>query len=225
VHEIYNVPLFIKEPGVTDGEVRDDNALLIDVLPSIVDLLDIETDWAFDGRSLFGDEPEPDTKPVVYSTGPGTVPLGLDGVMDVVERNLRWLPFGEDVRSIAAVGELGGLVGRPVETLDVVGDSDARWSVDQAWQLVNWHPDEDGVVPLLWQGTVTMPDGVSPPPEMLAVVNGRVAGVVGGFGIGVNGPDQFSAVIAGDQLVVGANDVSLLVPIDGGSRFEQTASP
>ena len=51
--EVYRIPLFIKAPGQTTGEVRDESAQTIDVLPSIVDLLDAEVDWKFDGHSLF----------------------------------------------------------------------------------------------------------------------------------------------------------------------------
>src|SRR5690606_11783538 len=45
VDEILRVPLFVKAPGQTAGEVRDERASTLDVLPSVVDLLDIETDW------------------------------------------------------------------------------------------------------------------------------------------------------------------------------------
>ena len=51
--ELFRIPLFIKAPGQTQGELRDDPASTVDVLPSLVDLLDIETDWSFDGHSLF----------------------------------------------------------------------------------------------------------------------------------------------------------------------------
>ncbi len=51
--EVYRVPLFIKAPGQLTGEIRDDSAQNLDVLPSIVDLLDADVDWEFDGHSLF----------------------------------------------------------------------------------------------------------------------------------------------------------------------------
>ena len=54
--EVYRVPLFIKAPGQTDGVVDDRVASTIDVLPTIVDLLDIEVDWTFDGVSLLSPE-------------------------------------------------------------------------------------------------------------------------------------------------------------------------
>ena len=51
--EVFRVPLFVKSPGQTVGEIRDDSAQTIDVLPSIVDLLGAEVSWEFDGHSLF----------------------------------------------------------------------------------------------------------------------------------------------------------------------------
>jgi arylsulfatase A-like enzyme len=39
------------------------NALNMDVLPTIVDALDIETDWEFDGQSLLGDGPDGTASP------------------------------------------------------------------------------------------------------------------------------------------------------------------
>ena len=51
--EVFRVPLFVKAPGQITGEIRDDSAQNIDVLPSIVDLLGAEVDWEFDGHSLF----------------------------------------------------------------------------------------------------------------------------------------------------------------------------
>jgi hypothetical protein len=51
--EVYRVPLFSKAPGQVTGEIRDDGAQTIDVLPSIIDLLDADVDWAFDGHSLY----------------------------------------------------------------------------------------------------------------------------------------------------------------------------
>ena len=62
--EVYRVPLFIKAPGQMEGEVVDDTAMTIDVLPSIVDLLDAEVDWDFDGHSLY-DGSKPHTAPRV----------------------------------------------------------------------------------------------------------------------------------------------------------------
>ena len=51
-------PLIVKAPGQTEPRVIDSPTSSVDLLPTIVDLLDIETDWEFDGESIFA-EPRP----------------------------------------------------------------------------------------------------------------------------------------------------------------------
>jgi len=46
------VPLFIKYPNQKEAARNKENVELIDVLPTITDVLNIELDWEFDGRSL-----------------------------------------------------------------------------------------------------------------------------------------------------------------------------
>ena len=221
VHEMYNIPLFIKYPGQTEGEVNDENALNIDVLPSIVDALDIDSDWEFDGQSLLGDGPDRDDKPVVWDRGPQHVPVDFDGVLDVVDRNEEFLPYGDDWLGVAAVGPYGDLVGDPVTDL-AVSPGSGSWTVDQADRLAAWRPARDGRAPLLLHGRLVAPPGGTPPEEALVVVNGTVAGVAGDFE-----PDEgafaFSALIAEETLRRGGNEVSLLVPVGGGDRFQQVA--
>ena len=47
--ELLRIPLFIKAPGQARGEVSDEPASTVDVLPSMIDLLGIETDWELEG--------------------------------------------------------------------------------------------------------------------------------------------------------------------------------
>ena len=51
--EVYRVPLFIKAPGQVAGEVVDDTAMTIDVLPSIDRPPRRRVDWEMDGHSLY----------------------------------------------------------------------------------------------------------------------------------------------------------------------------
>ena len=77
--EVYRVPLFIKAPGQTAGEIRDDSAQTIDIVPSIVDLLgiDVDDEWEFDGHSLY-DGSESEVAPRVSSD--------VDEVVAIAER-------------------------------------------------------------------------------------------------------------------------------------------
>lgn len=216
VAEIYRVPLFIKAPGQRTGEVRDDNARLIDVLPTTVDALDLETDWEFDGRSLLGDSEEPEDKEVFGDDGRTTIPKGLDDVLAVVERNDR--RFGRDPgwRGVFAIGNRGGAVGSEVADLPTTGTTDLEWSIDQEDALAAVDPDS-GFVPLLVSGRLVGPPGTELPDAVLIAVNGTVAGVGGGYRV-AGDTTTFNALLAETALRPGANDLALLVPSGRGTN-------
>ena len=222
VHEIYNIPLFIKYPGQTEGGPSDVNAMNLDVLPTIVGALGIQTDWQFDGQSLLGDGPDRDSKPTYWDVGPDEVPVDFDGVMAVVERDHEYLPGPDGWLGVFGQGEYADLVGENLEDLDVTGDSGLTFTTDQDERLADWQPDADGLAPMLLYGSLEAPDG-GVPEGGVVVVNGRVAGVAGDF---AEDGDHvtFSALISEEILQRGENDVVLLVPRRSGSRQFETAT-
>jgi len=162
------VPLFIKAPGQTDGLVDDQSAQSLDVLPSIVDLLDIEADWEFDGHSLY-DGSVAHTEPQVSTD--------VDAVLDIARDRSAQFPNGDDWVGLAAVGDHGELVGRDVDEF-AAGDP-SEWSIAlRDAELFASLPSETGQAPFALTGTVT---GSADPPELLVAINGRLAGVVGGY--------------------------------------------
>jgi Sulfatase len=76
IGEMVAVPLFIKPPGGSRGEIDDYRAELIDVMPTIADVLDVELPWTTEGVSLFA----PD-RPVRNETviNPGEFVISADG--------------------------------------------------------------------------------------------------------------------------------------------------
>ncbi|MCM2315000.1 MAG: sulfatase-like hydrolase/transferase, partial [Thermoanaerobaculia bacterium] len=56
--DIIPVPLIIKAPGQSRGEIVDVPVSTLDILPTIMDILDIETPAAFEGRSTRSARPE-----------------------------------------------------------------------------------------------------------------------------------------------------------------------
>jgi len=215
LHEIYNVPLFVKLPGQEDGGAVADNALTIDILPTIVDALDVDTDWEFDGESLLADDHRPD-KPVVYAGTRSVVPPGIEGVLAVARRDQSYVPDARGWRGVAAVGPYGDLVGQPVATLDTTGVGAVRWSLDEAATLSDWDPDGGRLAPLLVHGRLD-PGAMATPTDALLALNGVVAGTVGGLE-----PDGdtlgFSALLVEDLLEPGDNEVQLLLPVSAGAR-------
>jgi hypothetical protein len=166
--EVFRVPLFIKSPGQTQGEVRDDSAQGIDVLPSIVDLLDADVDWDFDGHSLY-DGSAVTTEPRVSTD--------VAAVLDIARRRGEAFPYGDDWIALAAVGDNGDLVGRKVDEIELGADSAFTATIDQRAEFADL-PTDDGEMPFAISGTVR---GAEQPPELLVAVNGEFAGVVGGY--------------------------------------------
>ena len=169
--EVYRMPLFIKAPGQTEGEVVDDTAMTIDVLPSIVDLLDADVDWDFDGHSLY-DGSDPHTAPRV---SPDVAP-----VLAIAAARAEQF-HGDDWIGLAAVGAAGDLVGRDVNELTAGPPSELRAELDQA-ELFEQLPTADGTAPFVLTGTVTgQPESDDTPEDLVVAVNDTLAGVVGDF--------------------------------------------
>lgn len=193
--EVYRVPLFIKVPGQIDGEIRDDSAQNLDVLPSIVDLVDADVDWEFDGHSLY-DGSDAHTEPKVSTD--------VDAAIAIAERRSLEFSHGDDWMALAAVGDNGDLIGTAVADLEIGDPSEWRATLDQA-DLFDALPTDDGELPFVLVGTAT--GGFSEPPELVASVNGTLAGVVGGYR-GGDGRWAFTGYVA-DLYVAGRNEVAL----------------
>jgi hypothetical protein len=192
--EVFRVPMFLKVAGQERPEVVDDVASTIDALPTLMDALDIDTDWEVDGHSLL-DGSRPTTPPIVSPE--------LDGLFDVVAHHARDFPHGWDWPALAAVGEHGGLVGTPVRDLSVGEPSDLTWAPAQEASFASL-PTDGGEVPHLLTGLVGTPGRAEPPPLVVAV-NGTIAGVTGGYEP-AEGGWRFSALV-GPWFVEGRNQV------------------
>jgi Sulfatase len=167
--EIFRMPLFIKAPGQTEGRIDDAPASTVDVLPSIIDLLDIDTDWELEGHSLFdGSRPKFDRR----------VQSDVEVAFNLAAAHQAQFPRGEDWISLAAVGEGEDLVGNPVGDYRVGAPSALRWKPSAPEVLEDLSLAEDNV-PYILEGQVTGSD--TRPPELVVAVNGTLAGTLGGY--------------------------------------------
>ena len=57
--ELMSIPLFVKYPGQTSGQVDDRNAETVDVVPTVLDVLDASRDAPSDGCSLRAEQQRP----------------------------------------------------------------------------------------------------------------------------------------------------------------------
>jgi hypothetical protein len=137
-------------------------------LPSIVDLLGAEVDWEFDGHSLY-DGSKATVEPQVSTD--------VAAVLDIARKRAEEFPYGDDWIALAAVGPNGDLVGREVADVPLGTPSEFTVSIDQQSEFAQV-PSRDLELPYAISGRV---DGPAQPPELLAAINGRIAGVIGGY--------------------------------------------
>lgn len=211
--DLYRVPFFIKYPGQTTGETVDLPVFGSDLLPTVVDALEIDTDWEFDGSSLLELQTIRPHQPIHWCCNGEGASIDLEALFSQVERNHTWVPDQGSWPGVASVGVYGTLVGSPTTDIEITTGDGFRWSLELGSQL-DQVDRSSGMVQTLVTGRVEA-DPLPESNEILIVANDVVVGVAH---LTRDGP--ISGAVAGlvaEQLIRdGANDVSLLLPGDGG---------
>lgn len=208
--DLYRVPMFVKYPGQTSGATRDEPAYTIDIVPTIVDAFEIDTDWQFDGMSLF-DLGGTDREHRVIHWCCSELPANTDlsSLFSEVDRNHEWIPDQDTWTGVAGAGPFASMVGLPVDGLDVVVTDGLGWSIDHG-DLIDTVDRSGGMVQTMITGPIQLPDGVSGD-DLLVSVNGTIAGT-GFFARDTASSGQMRAIVSEELLVDGDNNVSILVP-------------
>jgi hypothetical protein len=201
--ELAWVPLFVKAPGQTEGEVDDRNWQHVDLLPTIADYAGVEVPWPVDGISWRREArttPEKTFYPYVDA------PQVLDG-------SAGFARIMADPTAIPPVppAPLPELVGTAVAAHPVV-DGPVRATVENADEVGRVDP-ATGVVTALVRGTV--PAEVPAGTPLAIAVDGRIAAVVPVVDDG-EGPHRFAGLIE-DPTVFGSgeNRLELFLVPDG----------
>jgi hypothetical protein len=201
--ELLWVPLFVKSPGQTEGEVSDVPATTMDVLPTIAERLGIQLPWDVDGEALTPAVAPDRERRFVHVAGSSFATFELDApvtldadIEDVLALGVdsvlpgtgpdRWWRFGPEPDRVG---------GRATESrLDAAIDGLAAFlDVDLS----------DPVVPAVVAGRV---DGAVA--RVAVAVNGTIAAVVDTYDDG-DGPGRFAAIVDPGLLVDGVNSVTV----------------
>lgn len=211
--EVAYVPLFVKRPSDTVGRRVDRPAQLVDVIPTILDVVDAKTEHAFDGYSLFGAEaraPSADRRLRLVESYGRTRAVGAtpDDVVDrVVEREQLFGDGGWE--PVWRVGPRPELLGRRVDQLDDAVDDSARVRLDDPGQFRDVDPDGERIPSALVTGTLVAQEAIDGPVDIAVVVNERV--VATGRTFAQDGRRAEVSVLAPPEAFQpGANDVDVL---------------
>lgn len=192
ITEVARVPLFVKFPGATQGEVIDEAVTVLDVLPTVASVLgttDVPgalpgrplpgTPKAGSGQSSDGTDGDGSETP---GTFPGTdfaLPEDVADLRPLVDRNRAWLGSAAGTAKVYAVGIADGLLGTEVDALAPTS-LDVDVSVDQTTKRTN------GTVPAQVTGQVIgLPEDLTVARELAVALNGKLAG--SGFLMGSDG--------------------------------------
>jgi hypothetical protein len=210
--DLYRVPLFVKYPGQSSGETVDLPAFGIDLLPTVVDVMDVDIDWQFDGASLLEVDEERPHEPTRWCCNGDGVSTDLGILEAQVERNHEWVPDQTSWLGVAAGGS-GSLVGSPLTEIEVSNDDSFKWSLELGAGLEDVDRST-GMVQTLITGRIE----TSEPPEsdeVLVVLNDVVAGVAQ---LSMDTPTSgaISGLVAEELVRDGVNDIDLLISDDSG---------
>jgi hypothetical protein len=174
-HDILWTPLLVKAPGQAEPEVVDDNVVIIDVLPTIADVLGLRIPWDVDGRPT-GSSPRPEaTKPLID----GYVPAGADEPLRPVDGRAHVdIEVGDLFEQVLA-GEAARASGpdaawRTTEYGDVFGEEVAA---------VAHGPADDSTVRIQWPAGFDDIDTDEPLPLEILASTSAPAGTVVAFAL------------------------------------------
>lgn len=215
--DLYRIPLIVKYPGQQDGEVIDQPAFGIDILPTIVDVLGVSNTWEYDGvslRELSGSNRQ--HEPIWWCCSREGVDTDLAILHNQVQRNHSWLPNQTSWLGVAGLGPWADHIGASVEdVIPVIGPNSGQgveFTLSLGGTLLD-RAGEGGLVQTYLSGRYRA--GFDPS-DALFVVNGKVAGVAWTVRDATDG-GRFSGMIAEELVEPGSNQVSLLLQRDHGT--------
>ncbi len=183
-------PLIVKLPDQTEPQVLDDAVMGLDVLPTILDVVDIEAPWELEGVSLVDGPPPTDRQRpfvIVVDSDFETMlreriaVLDADGLTPLLTAGRSFDP--DDELGAWRHGRRGDLIGRAVDDLGVCRGEGPPLALDvsDGWKdLVAGRLDEADPLPLWHQGIVRVEKMI----DAAAAVDGRIVawGATANFG-------------------------------------------
>ena len=203
--DILLVPLIVKLPQQVTGEISDRNVEVIDILPTIADVLSATVPYEVDGRSLLNvSEPEKPTKTFIRRNAER---VGVEQVAwwQLEDHSLeqKLLHFQS---SLYGLGPHAALVGRSVSTLDVPVGTASPVRLENSSVFDNVDVEAE-TLPLYVRGTFT-----TRPTERASLAIGA-NGVIVATTVSYleQGEWVFASMIPEEALVSGANEVQVFM--------------
>ena len=204
--ELAFTPLFVKLPGQATGREVTKHVTILDILPTVADVLGIEIPWDEDGTSGL----EPGAGPTKVTVGRISNSYG-DAVTqreESLERQHTIMGTGPFDDDFFGLGPFGGLVGEPVEGVSLGPPVEASAVVDELGSaLLRDFPRKSPSVPSPLVGTI---QGLDPGTQIALALNGTVEAVATTYQH-LESPVRFSFLTRDGAFQPGENEATVYV--------------
>ena len=218
--DILSIPLFIKTPGQRQGGPSDRNVESVDVLPTILDVLDYRPPVSTDGQSVLAPGPAKRQEKLFFiGTQPRTIPVDFPQGRATLQRFLR----ERDKLISFGLGPAPELAGQEISTLDVGSPSNLHCEWTYATSEVQDTPLS--LLPCFVQGSVSPIPTPDRPVALAVAVNGTIAGVTRTYQLAEK-PGEWSLLFPEKFLRVGKNEFTLyeVRKVSGGQTLHRVST-
>jgi Sulfatase len=215
VLDIYKVPTFVKYPNQKSGEISDCASSNLDLLPTVIDVLQVETTWEFQGESLVNGCPQREKRPIETATGKrGSVAETFADLQRRVSYYDAVVRADGGVDTVAAVGASAELIGQRLD-VNVATDKVLKWTVSRPEDFLNLTTEPGSRVAVTINGGIVSA-AFEPGTEGILLIDGVAAGVVGELS-GAEGIYGYTAVIDSTLMTAGDHVVELVIRAPDGT--------
>ena len=218
--DILPVPVIVKVPYQDRGVISDRNVQVVDIMPTIAEVLEVTIPWSVDGRSLFDTSVPDRTKLTIFDRVDVTrliVPSVGEEMYQMLDLKIRTFESGEKVGGLYRIGRYSQMIGQDLGAHVVGRAPDVRIWIDDGHLWEDIDPGS-GAVPARITGQVDIISGERENLDLAVAVNGTIQAVTRSF---LKSDDiSFSAIVPETSFRKGHNRVELYVvsgPADGPS--------
>lgn len=210
IADIMLVPLIVKVPGQPAGAILDDNVEVVDILPTIAEVLSAELPEPVSGRSLLDRARPPRTEKILIRHNGervtrSTITDWAQHAGDSLERKLR--RFGSGATSLYMTPGTRDLEGVPLARMTRARRLGIEVAIENEGRFARVRL-ESATLPLYVRGAVK---GAAPPVTVAVAVNGTIVASAASYQEGGN--HVFGTVIPEQYLKDGENGIEA-VPIE-----------
>ena len=209
-NDVYRVPTFVKYPGQVKAVVSDCAMTNLDILPTILDVVGLDTGWTWAGESVAERCPTGRVREVVSATGERKVVAeGFEKARERAAHYAGLVGNSGPARFIARIGASAPLIGSPIKSA-TADPAVTGWQLTQESMFSKVSDSRGRLVPSLVTGTVRIAAPLPAGTEGIVSIDGIAAGVLGELS-GASDDVAFTAILDYTLLRDGAHAVELFV--------------